>query len=88
MIGINTVTTEFFNTATYFVINNLVSVDIETVTAASIEDIALAERSFSLLASQATYGNDAHTIRNRALEAHATNLRNSRATEEPWTVRP
>ncbi len=73
-IGIVPISAAFVGPATHFIINDLVSVDIETVTgtvnATSDEDIALAERSFDRLAALAAYGDHARTILNRALAAH------------------
>ncbi|MGW4632899.1 DUF5753 domain-containing protein [Nocardia sp. NPDC004415] len=75
-IGIIPITATFVTPATLFVINDLVSVDIETVTGAvtatSVEDVALAARSFDRLAAQAAYGEDARTILNRALATHTS----------------
>jgi len=75
-IGIVPINAAFVTPATHFIINDLMSVDIETVTGTvtttSVEDITLAERSFDRLAAQAAYGDDARTILNRALTAHTS----------------
>ncbi|MFE7719522.1 hypothetical protein ACFU44_10800 [Nocardia rhizosphaerihabitans] len=57
--------TEFVASATNVAITNGTRVDIETVTGKiTAEDIALAVRTFDLLATQAVYGDDACTILN------------------------
>ncbi|MEV0768610.1 DUF5753 domain-containing protein [Nocardia salmonicida] len=75
-IGIIPVNAEFVAPTTNFVINDTISVDIETVTgsieAHGIEEIAVAERTFALLAAQAAYGDEARVIVDRALATHTT----------------
>lgn len=75
-IGIIPANAEFVAPATNFVIHDTTHVDVETLTGAiearGIEDIALAERTFALLAAQATYGDDARAIVDRALATHTT----------------
>lgn len=73
-IGIVPLNTEFRAPTAGFVIHDSAAVEIETVTGevitANPDDIALAERTFALLANQAVYGDDARLVLTRALATH------------------
>ncbi|WP_052314472.1 DUF5753 domain-containing protein [Nocardia thailandica] len=74
-IGIIPLDAEFIGQADNFVIHDESSVDIETVTGSvetsGADEIALAVRTFELLADQARYGEHARALLDRALAEHA-----------------
>ncbi|MFE6926077.1 DUF5753 domain-containing protein [Nocardia sp. NPDC057663] len=76
-IGLLPLDSQLHTPATNFDISDQAAVDIATVTgfvtATSAEEIALAERTFDLLAAEAAYGHDARVLLNRAQSTHAFN---------------